>query len=55
MGEVKDFPVKCQVCKQVIQEGKIFYIHPKIGYVCEDCPEFNDGPISATEYEVDEE
>jgi len=42
---VKDFPVKCQQCNREIPEGAIFYKHPELGFVCEYCPAFNDGPV----------
>ena len=43
--EIKDFPVKCQICQLQIPEGMLFFKHPKYGFVCEDCPEFNDGQV----------
>jgi len=48
---VKDFPVKCQSCNEEIQEGMAFYKHPRLGFVCEDCPEFADGGIEASKGE----
>jgi len=45
MGEVKPFPVTCQICKREIPDQSIYYTHPKYGYVCEYCPQFEDGPV----------
>lgn len=47
------FPVICQVCKREIPDGVIYYAHPKHGFVCEYCPEFNDGPVKVDEVSDD--
>ncbi len=44
-AEVIDFKEICNQCKREIPEGTIVYRHPKLGFVCEFCPAFNDGQI----------
>lgn len=45
-GEVMiRFPVKCNVCRREIPDGAIYYAHPALGFVCEYCPQFNDGQL----------
>jgi len=43
--EILDFKVTCAICKREIVDGMLFYEHPKHGYVCECCSQFNDGDI----------
>lgn len=45
MGELKQFPVTCQICKREIPDQALYYTHPEHGFVCEYCPQFNEGPI----------
>jgi len=47
--KVTDFPTVCQVCKELIEDQMLFYSHPRLGYVCENCPEFEDGGIISDE------
>ena len=51
MSNVYEFPVKCGSCKSLIDDGMIYFDHPRLGFVCERCPEFGDGQISAVEVE----
>ena len=43
-----NFPMICQKCKREMPEGCIYYDHPEYGFVCEYCPEFNDGYVKIT-------
>jgi hypothetical protein len=45
MDNLIDLNCYCRKCKREIPEGAIYFMHPKIGPVCEFCPEFNDGDI----------
>ena len=39
------FPVRCNICLSVVQDRDIFYNHPKHGFVCYRCPEFQEGRV----------
>lgn len=45
MNDIIDFPVRCGQCNIEIDQGEIYYLHPKYGPVCENCPAFKDGGI----------
>ena len=49
MDRVIFIKIKCNKCKREIPENGIYYRHPKLGYVCEYCPEFNDGDLTIME------
>lgn len=53
-GEIKVFPVKCQICQREIVDGMIYYSHPEHGFVGECCPQFGDGGIDVKEGEDSE-
>jgi len=48
------FPVRCQICQRLIEDGDLFYRHPSHGYICEHCPEFSEGPVEITKATEDE-
>jgi len=37
--------IECQVCKEILEPEEVYYSHPQLGFVCENCPEFEDGGI----------
>lgn len=39
------FPLFCNICKREIINDMFYFQHPKHGFVCEYCPQFNDGDI----------
>ena len=45
MEKVSFIKPACAICKRVVPEGYLYYLHPKHGLVCEFCPEFKDGGI----------
>ena len=51
MSEIESIGYTCQNCKREIPVGSIFYQHPKIGIVCEYCPQFKDGGMEVIEDE----
>ena len=40
---VIDFPAICQGCKEVIEDGDIYYHDQDKGFICERCPGFEKG------------
>jgi len=43
-----EMPVRCKQCNREMTDGILFYKHPKLGFVCEGCPAFEDGGVTVS-------